>query len=487
MSQTTDFDRVVSTWLHADGPIDIRPGAVDRALRLARASGQRRGLRLALTGPTPWPAYGRRIGFGMLPPSVRIALVLVLALVVASGVAVVGSQLFRIAVPLRPAAPHSFVITDVSFPCEAPTGGVTTFTGATMVDFESGVTRRLLECGNELLLSPDGIRAAAVGSDGLVLIDLGDGSRRAIPGATGTDPEPVAWSPRGTYLHWVGDNTAGRPTTAFIGPLDDPRRSRLPGPDEGGYFNGAMWSADETRVLVQSPSGWSIGNGDGSGLRAVPELGAGLLAISPDGTRLAVALPSPNDAGAALAVDAAVGDGLVAPRSVTHFPDGTQAIAAAWSPDGSTLAVVSTSRAEPTTPAAPTSNDLWLIAPDGTQRHLALPLAADPGRASGSVRWAADGEHLAIGWHTVVRNAQQQEAHHYSFVIVATVDGAFAPGDGWTQVPVEEVFFSTDGSRAVYRAGGSFEVLDLDGSGSRSPTIAQLAPIDWGGQLVWTP
>jgi hypothetical protein len=95
MSETIDFERVVVSWLRADGPADIRPAAVDRALAVASAATQRRGLRLAVTGRAPWPTYGRRIGFGTLPPAVRIALVLLVTLAVLAGAAVVGSRLLR--------------------------------------------------------------------------------------------------------------------------------------------------------------------------------------------------------------------------------------------------------------------------------------------------------------------------------------------------------------------------------------------------------
>jgi hypothetical protein len=95
MSQTQDFDHVVAAWLHANGPVDIRPAAVDHALGVARSSAQRRGLRLALTGPAPWPTYGRRIGFATLPAAVRIALVLVVTLAILGAAAAVGSRLLR--------------------------------------------------------------------------------------------------------------------------------------------------------------------------------------------------------------------------------------------------------------------------------------------------------------------------------------------------------------------------------------------------------
>jgi len=382
---------------------------------------------------------------------------------------------------------HTFAITRESAPCPVPGGGTTNLISATVVDFRAHTTRTLPECLSDLLLSPDGLHAVAVGAKGLELIDLKDGTSRPIPGGTGPDVQPMAWSPRGTYLDWVASNTVGTPAQVFVGPVTDIRRGRPPQSADGGVFVGAMWSADERRALFPSSDGWRfvIGNGDATGLQALPEQGVRVFAISPDGGRIAVAIERKNLAGSVVAVDVAEGDGFSPPRIVTHFPDGTRALDAGWSPDGSTLAVVSASLGDSATPTAPTSNDLWLNAVDGTQRRIRLPSADDP-VASSSLVWAGDGAHLAVGWHTVRRDAQGLETHTESFVIASARDGGLAEGDQWTPGSINQVFFSPDGSHFVNLANRTPEVEYLDGSGSVS--LAGLLPDSYStAQFVWIP
>jgi hypothetical protein len=489
MSQPMDFDRFVSDWLKTDGLADIRAETVERAVATARATRPRRGLVAALIGPAPWPSYGRRIGFGTLPPALRIAIAVTLLVVLAAGAAFVGSQILRSLVPSRPPAAHSFVVTRGSSPCSGPSGGTTSGDGVTMIDFESGATRPLVECENALLLSPDGIHAAAASADGLALIDLRDGSRQVVPSAMGPDVVPVQWSPTGAYLYWVEGIAAGEPEEIFLGSIEAPRRTTLPVPTEGGYYCCVTWSADESNALFQTPggSGWSVGNGDGSDLRALGPDYTSVLAISPDGSRLAVRLARPGPVNLRLYGDVAVGDGVSTPRAVTHLPEGTLPMAAAWSPDGSTLAVLSNGQPGLEIPRAPQSRDVWLIAADGSTRDLTLPLDAEVAwSASGSVRWSPDGSHLVVGWQTV-RSDGQQEIHHERFVIVSVADGALTPSDGWVERPADEVFFSPDGRRVAYHADGSLEVLDLDGPGRWSIQFTDVAPLGWGGQLVWLP
>jgi hypothetical protein len=121
MNQPHDIDRVVAAWLRTAGPADIRPGAVDRALAVAATARQRRGVRLALTGPAPWPTYGRRIGFGTLPPAVRLALVLLLTLAAMGAVAAVGSRLLHLT-PVLPRIYHGELVPapDLVIPRSAP-------------------------------------------------------------------------------------------------------------------------------------------------------------------------------------------------------------------------------------------------------------------------------------------------------------------------------------------------------------------------------
>ena len=90
MSAMNDFDRTVAAWLQADGPADINGIVFEQAITSAGAVRQRRGLRLALFGPAPWPAYGKRIGFATLPAAVRIAILVALSVAALAGAAYVG-------------------------------------------------------------------------------------------------------------------------------------------------------------------------------------------------------------------------------------------------------------------------------------------------------------------------------------------------------------------------------------------------------------
>lgn len=406
-----------------------------------------------------------------------------LLLALAAGATIVA---LRSLVPPRPPTSHTFVITHESAPCTTPDGGTSTLTGITMVDFTGRTTRRVIDCEAGVVLSPDGLHAVGIGPGHLELIDLQTGNRQAIAGADGPGVEPIAWSPRGTFLHWLRDAEAGTPASVFVGPLGDIRRSRPPEPPDGGFFCCVKWSADESRALFQSGdgNGWVIGDGDGTHVRPVTEQGISILAISPDGARLAVAVERMNG-GDVVAVDAAEGNGFLPNRRVTHFPDGIRAMAAAWSPDGSTLAVVNTDRIPPVTSAAPTRHELWLVAGNGTQRHFDLPAGDDSSLSGMSVRWTSDGAHLLIGRHTIRQSPAGSENHSYSFVVISARDGRLASGDGWQRGSADLVFFSPEGSHYVNLTDPT-EVVSLDGSGN-IPLGKLIEPGDIGSQLVWIP
>ena len=99
MTAMHDFDRLVASWLESDGPADVREDLVAESLGTARGIGQRRGVRAWLTGPTPWPALGRRVGLGSMPPALRVAIVIGLLAAATIGVALVGARLLRQTAP----------------------------------------------------------------------------------------------------------------------------------------------------------------------------------------------------------------------------------------------------------------------------------------------------------------------------------------------------------------------------------------------------
>ena len=55
MTTSFDFDRLVTGWLEEAGPATMRPDAMDSALKVARETPRRTGIRAFLAGPSPWP------------------------------------------------------------------------------------------------------------------------------------------------------------------------------------------------------------------------------------------------------------------------------------------------------------------------------------------------------------------------------------------------------------------------------------------------
>jgi hypothetical protein len=105
---------------------------------------------------------------------------------------------------------------------------------------------------------------------------------------------------------------------------------------------------------------------------------------------------------------------------------------------------------------------------------------------------------VAISRQVITHVAQGGAEYHEAFVIVRLADGMILPkpsqrpaelteGNGWTAAQLSDLFFSPDGGRAVYHVSGSFQVVDLDGSGVKHIRLADVAPLGWGNQLVWLP
>ena len=99
MTAMHDFDRLVASWLESDAPADVREDLVAESLGTARGIGQRRGVRAWLTGPSPWPALGRRVGLGSMPPALRVAIVVGLLAAATIGAVLVGARLLRQTAP----------------------------------------------------------------------------------------------------------------------------------------------------------------------------------------------------------------------------------------------------------------------------------------------------------------------------------------------------------------------------------------------------
>jgi hypothetical protein len=437
------------------------------------------------------PARGRMPRLGA--HALRAILVGATILALVAGAALIGGPLVA---PVQPtpseradASPAStpgptatfagrFFITHASMGCNAPDGR-TGQVGASVVDIATRSVQPVLSCENSVLLSPDGVHAAVVAGRQLELADLRVGSRRTIEGAEGQEPEALTWSPKGTYLHWLGEKLAAGSAAVFIGPLDDARRSPLPTPAAGGYYTAVRWSQDEQRVLLDSDEGLLLGDGDGTDLRPLQDPRAEVLAMSSDGSRLAEAV-SREEAGALTEFVVAIGDPFEGARQVVELGRGLHPVAAAWSPDDSILAIATSS--PPQVERGDPTNAVWLVATDGSSRRVDLPVHRDALQRS-TIRWAPGGRHLAVAWHTMRR--ETFERHTYAFALVDVASGTLFGAQEWTPGPIESVVFSPDGARVVYPADGVPHVVNLDGSGSIG--LRSTAAFGSGQQLVWLP
>jgi hypothetical protein len=94
MTQTTDFDRLVTSWLEGAGATNVRDDLVEAALGAAHRTPRRGRFQALLFGPAPWPVRGR-LGLAGLPSGFRIAIVVGLLALLATGAIVVGSRLLQ--------------------------------------------------------------------------------------------------------------------------------------------------------------------------------------------------------------------------------------------------------------------------------------------------------------------------------------------------------------------------------------------------------
>jgi hypothetical protein len=474
---TLDFDAFLTRTLggyaeHGVAPIDAVAIATTAAAGVARRR------------PAP-----RLVG---LSRQWRIAVVVGLTVVALAAVAVIGSQLVRL---IQPRAAHEVVITaGSSRACPTPDGGTSTFDVALAVDLDAATSRPLPpECASQILLSPDGQHIADVVGQQLRITDLRAGTSRVLLEPTSADVEAIQFSPRGTYLYWVRDNSAGRPTTLFVTSVAGGEQTPLPAGSAGGYGR-ATWSLDEERLFVNA-DGLLRGDGDGTSLRPLTGLPDDLLAISPDGSLLAFATHRRDASDAVIPSDLLISDGS-SPPALTRFADAGSIEAAAWLPDGSALAAIV---ARPS-PEAISVGDLELLDARGVDvvRRFQLPGVGDPfDQPYYFLSTSPDGRHVAV-FRRVVKGGQQGETTDEAFVIVRLSDGAILPttsqrppelavGEGWTTARLSQLFFSPDGRRIVYKVFSGFQVVNLDGTGSRHLAYSEVAPVGWAGQLVWSP
>jgi hypothetical protein len=104
MTASTDFDRVVASWLEASGPIDPPPALLERGIADARRVQQRRGFAATLAGPRPWPPT-RVARLRHVPVPMRIALLAVLLLAALGAAGLAGSWLDEQSLPAPSVVP----------------------------------------------------------------------------------------------------------------------------------------------------------------------------------------------------------------------------------------------------------------------------------------------------------------------------------------------------------------------------------------------
>ncbi len=441
---TFELRLAASLQAYAEGaPIDVQPSALAGAIA---AGNRRRRLSIA------WPRIDRRWMVAGL-----------LALLLAGLLAglYIGS---RHPDPIK--RQGALLLTNGTYECQS----------LYRVELATGSSDRLLDCVDRLVLSPDGTRVAYRDPAGLGLINLADNSRTTVPGTEGLVTTPVHWSPRGTYLHWVaGDTLTGQTDHAFIGSLDDIKRTELLGQAVGGgYYCCVIWSSDESAAGYPTESQVLVGAGDGSNATQVSE--GPILALSSDGSQFLVQVDG----------DILIGDRTGSHTNVTNFPTGTSTRGAVWSDDG-TLVIVSATRPDEIDPLRATSDDLWVYAPDGTQRHFGLHLGDTPAADVGSIISSPDGTRVVVDFVPI--SFHREPTDITGRFMISTQDGSITPMAAAQDPDAGGVpAFSPDGSMLAVMTGPNGEPgLNVTSFNGAPPLqIEELGGGPWT-QFAWVP
>ena len=181
-----------------------------------------------------------------------------------------------------------------------------------------------------------------------------------------------------------------------------------------------------------------------------------------------------------------------------HLDDGGDA-AVAWSPDGSTLALVQGH--------LPGTSEVWLVPADAGEPRLLYAGARDAENFS-SIAWAPDGSLVAVRGHDEPQAPDgATPAPRTQFLrLIPIAPGANATElDPWTEsadgASSSDPVWSPDGSRLAYVRNGQIVIAAADGTGARElpPVKLQPDPADdpinwdevdgtwWPGSLSWSP
>ena len=381
-------------------------------------------------------------------------------------------------VGVRPPAPdrshHLLVVS--GDPITLATGGRapdSTCLALQELDIDHGSTQRTAQCADHLVVSADGARSAERTPNGVTVTDLGAGSRSILADTSGA--YPLAWSPGGRWLAWANCAPGAGLCDGVIGDRDGNSRNRFPIVSEVSASFG--WSSDDSRLVVRDGSRVFVGDGNGSNLQAVGDDHPWIV-LSPDGTEIAYAAgTNPFPGGAARAVDIYVSapDGS-GPRNVTQF-DSETAYAVAWSPDGRTLVVISSSpRLAGSTSVEPAQ--VWVVDRAGGKVLVDVPTPILGGQArdwTTGIRWSPGGSWFAF------ESAPSSTPGPIDIVLV--------PFPGAGTVVLHDARLPTWSSDSRYlavivgtSAGSTIAILNANGSGQH--TVAA-APNGLASQLLW--
>jgi hypothetical protein len=382
MTPSSDFDRLVASWLETSGPAVIRAEVVEDALTSARGTRRRAGLVALLSGPAPWPQYGRRTSFRGLPTAFRIALLLAAAVVALVGAAIAGGRLLQ---PMPQLEQRAFPrpISATASPTSAARAA-SSQAGPAILPGEPWIAY---------------VGAAPVQSLNLVRPD-GSGDHRIAADVAAIVSEP-AWLPDAGSIVFVSRDNGRAGVILEVGADGSHAVQLLDGATAcPGGLNGPSPSSDGRRLAfvcrsdatTSSVRVLQLSNGAVATVATVlaPEEFANAPSWSPDGSLLAVDVVTrkPNDptllSGSLVAT---VGSGggpvtsLTASLDFASYPD--------WDPVGDRLAFGTFDIG--TVPVGTPASEIFTVRPDGSDP---AQITEDGRIRYGEARWNPDGSSL---------------------------------------------------------------------------------------------
>ena len=449
MSERDDLDQQLLKWLD-DPYTPPAPGYLGEVLERTRRTRQRS----AWANLERWLPMADRILRPATAAPIRMVWLLLIALVLialAARVALVGSNLLKSSGPAIPQGGAAVLVFDTGDygPAGRSKGDIYTVRA-------DGTDLRELTNGPDVesspVWSPDGSRIAYLVSnaagESLAVMDAGGGSRTTLVPASGTNQNCIdgspAWSPDGKSLVFSTSAACDNKDSLSIVAADGSSAAKpLLAPGFGG--TSAIWSPDGTKIAFvgQDTTGgtglYVVDVGAGGGLaggltaRRISAAGSTLDWLephwSPDGTEVAAAAGTNSDCRSAtvgtLDVLAVKADGS---GQRTLAADPAKEYNPIWSPDGRQVAFQRIVAQAEYVNGRPCTMATWVMNADGTNPHRLPGLGTD---ASQAPLWSPDGTRLVGNTVRVVSGAE-----HYDLYIVT------AGGSG-PMVTVDDVGIAT--------------------------------------------